>query len=224
MGDLRNRPPAIRMLGDIHGKNVLEAGCGTGYVARLLAEKGAHVYGCDAVEDVVSKAAATEKEKPLGITYVRADITELPFANQSMDKIMCVGVLIHNDQEAVSEFLHEARRILKPGGELVIGVMHPELFEKANKLEKSWVRYTPLAEIEANGSQKFREDYYDKDGRLFSSEVWNHPMGVYKKLIAESGLELTEAKVEKVEKENLISPQWGTEYGYPAFLHLKAIK
>lgn len=223
MGDLRNRPQAIEMLGEIQGQSILEAGCGTGYVARLLAVKGAHVYGCDAVEDVVIKALEREKERSLGITYVRADITKLPFPDQSMDKIMCVGVLIHNDQKAIGKFLHEVRRVLKLRGELVIGVMHPELFEKANTLEKSWVRYTPLAEIEANGSQKFREDYYDKDSQLFQSEVWNHPADIYKKLIEESGLELTETKIQNVEKEDLIVPEWGTEHGYPAYLHMKVV-
>jgi 2-polyprenyl-3-methyl-5-hydroxy-6-metoxy-1,4-benzoquinol methylase len=39
--------PLLALLGEIAGRRVLDAGCGEGYLARLLAARGAHVTGID---------------------------------------------------------------------------------------------------------------------------------------------------------------------------------
>lgn len=40
-------PVLLRMLGDVGGQRVLEAGCGNGYFSRMLARRGAHVTGVE---------------------------------------------------------------------------------------------------------------------------------------------------------------------------------
>lgn len=56
-GDFAKRhllnPTVFRMLGDVRGRRVLDAGAGQGYFSRLLADRGAHVVSLDAAESLV---------------------------------------------------------------------------------------------------------------------------------------------------------------------------
>jgi ubiquinone/menaquinone biosynthesis C-methylase UbiE len=214
MGDLRNRPPMMELVGDIKDHTVLE---------------GARVFGCDISQEMLTRAENEEKEHPMRIEYKLGDVTDLPYENESMDEVVSCGVLIHFDQEVIEKSLIEAKRVLKLGGHLIIGVMHPYLYspESPNRKTegKSWGKYISLEENKPyEESQRFREDYYDKNGKLFSSEVWHHTIETYKKLIEEAGLEIEEIQEQNIEKEDLISQEWGDDYGYPAFLHIKATK
>ena len=229
MGDLRNRPPMMLLVGDIKGHSVLEAGCGTGYVARMLSAMGARVFGCDISDEMLEKAYKEESEHPMGIEYTNGDVTELPYGDETMDDIISCGVLIHFDQKTIEKSLKEAARVLKRGGAITIGVMHPYLYHPDSpnrKLEgKSWGKYIPLEEGKSyEESQRFREDYYDKKGKLFSSEVWHHTIPTYVQLIKSAGLTIVEIQEQIIQQDDLISEEWGNDFGYPAFLHIKAVK
>lgn len=229
IGDLRNRPPLLEMLGDISGHDVLEAGCGTGYVARMLAEKGAYVHGCDISEEMLAIARKSESEHPLGIKYAIGDIMDLPYPDDSMDEILSFSVTIYLSQEEILKFFCEAKRVLKPGGCLALGVTHPFMFgpdsPNINNSGKSWSKYVPLEPGKPfEESQRFQEDYIDKNGQAFSSIIWHHTADTYKKLMEKSGLKVKIIKDQIIQKEDLISAEWGTSYGYPGFLHIIAIK
>ncbi|MGW1678168.1 class I SAM-dependent methyltransferase [Saccharopolyspora sp. NPDC002376] len=43
-------PVLLRLLGDVSGQRVLDAGCGNGYFSRMLSERGAHVVGVEPAE------------------------------------------------------------------------------------------------------------------------------------------------------------------------------
>ncbi|MBI2232313.1 MAG: class I SAM-dependent methyltransferase [Candidatus Aenigmarchaeota archaeon] len=225
VGDVLNRPYAIELLGDIRSKTVWEVGCGTGYVARLLAKNGALVYGCDREESMLALAV---KEEALGIRYSLQDITSTDYEDQFFDAVLCVGVLIHNSQGKIKKFLEEAYRTLKPSSPLVIGVTHPVLFAPGSPSrsgKRCWVQHRPLEDKPYSyfESQMFREDYYDKDGDCFTSSVYSHPVSAYVNLPIRAGFRLTEVKEISFPKE-LTSEGWGMAYGYPAFIHLKFVK
>lgn len=54
----RVNPALLRRLGEVRGRRVLDAGCGTGYFTRMLAERGAHVIGVEPAEAMVAFALA----------------------------------------------------------------------------------------------------------------------------------------------------------------------
>ncbi|PNE40384.1 methyltransferase domain-containing protein [Streptomyces noursei] len=66
-GDFAKRhlinPVLLRMLGDVRGRRVLDAGCGHGYFSRMLAARGAHVTGVEPTDGMFSYAR--EKEQAL---------------------------------------------------------------------------------------------------------------------------------------------------------------
>jgi 2-polyprenyl-3-methyl-5-hydroxy-6-metoxy-1,4-benzoquinol methylase len=81
-GDFAKRhlinPVLLRMLGDVGGLRVLDAGCGNGYMSRMLAQRGAQVVGVEPGQSLFDFAVEREAEQPRGIRYVRADLCAMP--------------------------------------------------------------------------------------------------------------------------------------------------
>lgn len=98
----------------LEGACILDAGCGVGLYAQHFGKLGARVYG---VEIDFERAAEARRTLP-GI--VQASVEALPFADDVFDIVFSHEVLEHvsNDRAAV----HEAYRVLKPGGYLAIFV------------------------------------------------------------------------------------------------------
>lgn len=226
MGDFIGRPQAVSLLGNVRGMRILEAGAGTGYVARILASQGAVVVGCDKEPKMIQRALEEERRNPLGITYVESDITKTPLNNHYFEAVLCIGVLIHNDIEAVNAFFEEAWRLLVPSGILVVSVTHPFLFTSGSPSRNghsNWVQHTPEStSLKSYGdSQIFSETYYDIEGKPFASQVWHHSISAYLNLILKR-FRIQHIQEVVVKKGHLVTPQWGKEYGYPAFFQVKA--
>lgn len=100
----------------VRDARVLDAGCGTGYGSRMLADAGAaHVVGVDVSDDAVALAAGQLGDR--GET-VRGDVSSLPFEDDAFDVVVCFEVIEHvEDRESA---LDEFARVLRPEGTLVI--------------------------------------------------------------------------------------------------------
>jgi 2-polyprenyl-6-hydroxyphenyl methylase/3-demethylubiquinone-9 3-methyltransferase len=97
-------------LGPIDGRRILDLGCGKGRFARRLVEEGAEVVGID-----VSAAMLRDS---IGIRTARATARRLPFAAATFDAVVAIEVFEHLPE--IASALGEARRLLRPGGTLVI--------------------------------------------------------------------------------------------------------
>jgi malonyl-CoA O-methyltransferase len=113
-----------RLLGDVRKLDVLDHGCGTGRHALRLAERGARVTAVDFSAGMLAKA----KRKPFAerVRFLVHDVhEELPFERASFERVVCALVLDHvRDLEGA---LRDMLRVLRPGGAVVITVMHPAL-------------------------------------------------------------------------------------------------
>jgi SAM-dependent methyltransferase len=220
MGDIRQRPELIKLLGNIRGKNVLDAGCGTGYMTRKLVHAGAHLYGCDNEPNMLQHAVEIERVDKFGIDYKLYDIRKTGYKNDFFDIIFTVGVLIHIDRKGWLSFLKECHRILKEKGQIILSVEHPFIFTKfspTRNSEKSWAIHKPLAEADYKTSQQFEELYYKTNGELFTSILWHHPLEFMVNSVIKAGLIICEIKEISVKKQDLKSQAWGVAYDYPAF-------
>lgn len=88
-------PHIFRLLGDITGAAVLDAGCGQGYLARMLAGRGARVTGLEPAEAPYQYAVAREHDHPQGICYLQADLSEADGLDGQFD-----AVAAHTDMPA----------------------------------------------------------------------------------------------------------------------------
>ncbi|HYM09388.1 MAG TPA: methyltransferase domain-containing protein [Bryobacterales bacterium] len=98
------------------GKRVLDAGCGAGYGAARLAACARRVVGLDIAAEAVD--AARQQYALPRLEFLRADCRDLPFASGSVDLIVAFEVIEHLEQW--ERLLAETRRVLAPGGELIL--------------------------------------------------------------------------------------------------------
>jgi len=108
---------------DLQGQHWLDAGCGSGTMARYLTARGASVLGVDAAEEMIAVAREFAGRDVTGgqlrFEHV-ATIVHLPVADQSLDGILCSSVLEYVPDPAAC--LAEFARVLRPGGLLVVSV------------------------------------------------------------------------------------------------------
>jgi 2-polyprenyl-3-methyl-5-hydroxy-6-metoxy-1,4-benzoquinol methylase len=135
-GDFSRRhllnPVLSRMLGDVVGQRILDAGCGHGYLSRMLAASGAQVTGVEPARVLYDYAAQQEAGEPLGVRYVRADLCQLPGLGEPFDAVVANMVLLDiPDWKGAMRACVDA---LAPGGLFVFSIIHP-CFEQ---LAPSW--------------------------------------------------------------------------------------
>lgn len=98
-------------------ERVLDIGCGTGNHAIAVARSGARVTGVDISPAMLRRARA--KARDLDVELMEVDLhAGLPFADGSFDCVLSVHVLQMVRDPAA--FLDEVRRVLAPGGRLVL--------------------------------------------------------------------------------------------------------
>ncbi len=135
------RPAMLELAGDVAGHRVLDAGCGSGLLASALRAKGAHVTGFDASPAMVDLARNRLGE---GAAIHVADLAErLPFDDAEFDDVV-TSLVLHYLPDWTAP-LAEMRRVLRPGGRLLLSVNHPAIFKLAN-LDADYFALTEYSE------------------------------------------------------------------------------
>ncbi len=102
-------------------ERVLEYGCGTGELTRLLAEMlgpDVHVIGIDPLAKAIREArAATDPAQYPQIEFRTVKTDNLPFPKAEFDFAVCTRALMHRENPLA--FLNQLVRVLKPGGRLL---------------------------------------------------------------------------------------------------------
>ncbi len=101
----------------VHGLSVLDAACGEGYGSAILAGVAHSVDGVDISAEAIGHARDRYGDRP-GLSFHVADATKLPFPDQQFDAVVSFETLEH--LHAQDELLAGFRRVLKPGGFLLI--------------------------------------------------------------------------------------------------------
>lgn len=136
VGDRKEIPPTLCMLGDVEGKRVLELGCGTGRYSVELAGKGASFTGVDFSHDSL-KLLASAMPQGGRSGLVLADATKFQTLPHSFDLVLCAQVLQHLPTAALRDnlYAHVAQQ-LAPGGFFVCNAYHHHLGWRIQGLPK----------------------------------------------------------------------------------------
>jgi len=108
------------------GMRVLDLGCGYGRLAKyLLPAVALDAYvGIDCSPVMLKKFheryAASDAERGTPLVLVRGDIDRLPLRDASVDACIVSAVYLHNHKDVTRRSLSEVRRVLRPGGKLLI--------------------------------------------------------------------------------------------------------
>jgi SAM-dependent methyltransferase len=112
----------FRLLDPIAGSRkfsrILEAGCGTGYLAKLLGERyGWRMFPVDLGWEGLNFARSMDVPR-----LAQADIAQLPFPDHAFDAVLSIDVIVHFPRGEEYRAMHEIVRVLEPGGLLAIRV------------------------------------------------------------------------------------------------------
>jgi SAM-dependent methyltransferase len=147
--ELRERLLLDLFLSARPGPGVLDAGAGQGSLSARLAGLGFEVTSTDA-----SPAAVAVLRDRVPGRAVEADVTSLPFADQSFDSAVLGEVLEHVEDDRAA--LAEIARVLRPDGVLALSVpANPKLFGPSDVWAGHVRRYTRPALLEACASAGF---------------------------------------------------------------------
>lgn len=209
-GDFAKRhlvnPVLLRMLGDLDGLTVLDAGCGNGYFSRICARAGARVTGVEPASALFEFAVASERDRPLGIRYLQADLCGLRDRYSAaelgapFDAVLASMVL-----PAVPDWTGAMRACvqqLRPGGRFIFSVNHP-CFEQ---LATSWRRY---------GEYRVDEYLDDYEMALTYATDFHRPLSAYLNEVISLGCRITEVA------EPALGPEAAATDagGYPGRVH-----
>ncbi|MFI7524697.1 class I SAM-dependent methyltransferase [Nocardia salmonicida] len=158
-----NRPALLELAGNITGRRILDAGCGSGPLFAALRDRGAVVTGIDASSRMLEQA-----EQRLGpdADLRVADLADpLPFRDGAFDDV--VASLVLHYLRDWGPTLAELRRVLVPGGRLIASVEHPF----ANFLGQR------LAGDETNYFQtRNRVEEWTMGGQTAQLSFWDRPL------------------------------------------------
>ena len=99
------------------GDRVLDIGCGNGRLFPLIKKGTAHYTGIDYSEGLIREAKHLHPDGK----FVVGDATKLPFADNIFDIAYSFAVIHHIPSKKLrAQFIHEAARVLKPRGMLIL--------------------------------------------------------------------------------------------------------
>ncbi len=124
----RNRPwkEVVDFIEDCQG-TLLDMGCGNGRHMLEAVDRGLKVVGIDASGKLLYKSK-TKLRKKTGkdVELVRSDVKSLPFQDRSFENVIYIAT-IHHLRDGRVKSLKEAKRVLKPGGEILVSCWAREL-------------------------------------------------------------------------------------------------
>lgn len=153
-----DRPAVLELIGDVAGKRVLDVGCGPGFYAEELTQRGAEVVGFDSSPTMVDLARQRVGER----AEIRVHDLARPLdwlKDESFD-VAVLALVIHyiDDRRQVFREIH---RVLKPGGHVIVSTHHPTL---------DWLR---------TGGSYFAEGIIEERWkRGWDMRYWRMPLGV----------------------------------------------
>ncbi|MEM7356023.1 MAG: class I SAM-dependent methyltransferase [Acidobacteriota bacterium] len=154
------RPVPADWLGEMQGQEVLCLASGGGQQAPILAAAGARVVSFDLSDEQLAKDRRVAQREGLEVQCIQGEMTDLSaFGERRFD------LIFHPISNAfiphLSGLWSECYRVLKPGGALLAGFMHPSFYlfdhEEAERTGTLTVRYSlPYADPDSLSSEEKR--------------------------------------------------------------------
>lgn len=137
LSDYSARPFLLEMCEPIAGCNILDLGCGEGYVSReLMKRKAKRTLGIDISENMIESAKKQQLSEPYeGLEYSVADLREREnICFERFDLVVAVFLFNYMTLSETRRTLQGAFSVLESGGRLIFAVPHPALpFLKEDK-------------------------------------------------------------------------------------------
>jgi ubiquinone/menaquinone biosynthesis C-methylase UbiE len=170
------RPATLALAGDVAGRRILDAGCGSGPLSAALRDRGAIVTGFDKSAGML-KLARKRLGKDADLQV--ADLGRpLPYPDGAFDDV--IASLVLHYFEDWTEPLAELRRVLKPGGRLIASVNHPIVGHPVVRPGADyWTTY------------EWSDEITTASGRSYTLANWHRPLPAMIEAFISAGFRIT---------------------------------
>ncbi|HZP57883.1 MAG TPA: class I SAM-dependent methyltransferase [Dehalococcoidia bacterium] len=176
---------ALALAGDLRGRKVLDVGCGRGEIVLQAALSGAEAWGIDYAPAAVAIARrALDDAAPDGararMHVACMDVKALEFEDASFDVAFMMDVVEHLYPHELDRAYDELRRILRPGGLLVLHTSPNRTFERG--VYPNYSRRVNQAALAVSRLLRFRDGLFNETmlptGREFPHDEFERQMHV----------------------------------------------
>lgn len=185
-------PSIVRLMNIKPGMRVVDIACGQGFFAREFARAGAYVTGADISPELIAaaemhlKKEARLRAKP---QFLASPAHHMPGVPSGSADIATIILAVQNIKE-LAETFHEAHRILKPGGRLMLVINHPAFrIPKASGWaydEKNNTQYRRIDKYLSEGTVPI--DMHPGEAKRVYTVSFHRPLQVYVKHLGKAGL------------------------------------
>jgi SAM-dependent methyltransferase len=153
----------------VRGTVVLDAACGEGYGSMLLAREASRVIGIDVGAEAVAHARARYRESNL--SFAQASVTALPLRDAAVGAVVSFETIEH--LAAQGQMLAEFRRVLAPGGILIVSSPNRPVYNEAGEVDNAFhVRELDRDELKALLDPGFPEQAWYAQRVIAQSALW----------------------------------------------------
>lgn len=224
MGDLHKEallnPALFSLIGDVSRKKLLDAGCGEGYLSRLLARQGALVTGVDYSPRMLEHAKSRTPNE-LVIGYQHGNLEELDFLENDQFQLVVSNMVIQDLADYEKAF-QEVYRVLEKDGYFIFSILHP-CFVTPNS---GWVKTEEGAKLYWKTDRYFYEGAYEQ--RIGEEEkmiLFHRTLTSYINALVQTGFLIEEVVEPKPSEEVLMKyPSFGEDLRCADFLVFKVKK
>jgi 2-polyprenyl-3-methyl-5-hydroxy-6-metoxy-1,4-benzoquinol methylase len=209
----------LKAIGQPKGLMVLDAGCGEGYLARILARNGATVTGVDSSARLIEAARAHNLNDAHPVSFDVASVDELPYPDSTFHLVVCNHLL--NDLRDPSRPISEFARVLRGGGRLAILMLHPCFYNKHAEREQTTNGLIAASYFDTRSI----EQAFEVDGLTspVANTAWFRPLEFYTEELRKSGFVITSLTEPHPSPEQMQADNWWRKgFTRPLFMLLVA--
>ena len=227
-GDLWHRtlidPGLLRVVGECRGKDILDLGCGNGYLSRRLAVKGARMTAVDGSSRMIKNAKA--RDRGSGVRYLRSDAGRLKgIPDAKFDLVFANMSLMDMSDSSAEGALGEVARVLRRGGRFVASISHPcfDVMSNSGWVAEKSAGEDPVVYRKVTG---YREAFSEKvpwrmvDGSRRYTVGYHRPLSWYARVLSSKGLAITAMEEPEPTREFVEAEQRGGDLDGPGALEV----
>jgi 2-polyprenyl-3-methyl-5-hydroxy-6-metoxy-1,4-benzoquinol methylase len=212
-------PALMTAIGPAEGLTILDAGCGEGYLSRVLAKAGAIVTGIDLSDSLVAAAKKLNFANGLPVKFDTGSLYDLPYKDDAFDLVVCNHAI--NDLQEPAIAIREFARVLRLGGRLIVLMLHPCFYNSHAERDQ-----TTNGTIAASyfGERSIKQTF--KVGGLASpaaNTAWFHPLEYYIEQLRHSSMVVTSLiEPHPTDEQMRNDPWWREKFTRPLFMLIAA--
>lgn len=208
------KPLIFKMAKDASFSNVIDLGCGTGYLTREIAQRATHVTGIDISN--ASIAIAKQRNKDISNILFKANAIETLTIEDHNPFSLAIANMTLMDVVNLEATIRATSGLLEPEGYFIITITHPYFWPLYwNYAHKEWFSYKKEIEIEGNFNISLNETTY-------KTTHIHRPLEMYVNLLCSNGFTI-ETLYEPIPDKDIMK-KYPKKWEYPRFLGIKCKK